>query len=311
MMLLIRLFEERIDRLFAEGLIQGTAHLCIGQEASAVGALSAAEPTDPVVSSHRGHGHFLARCVDPEALMGELLGKATGPCLGRGGSQHLCATGAAFYGTNGITGGGIPTATGLALSQKLAGTGRVVCCFFGDGAVNQGTFHESLNMASLWDLPIVYFCENNLYAMSTSIRESMKVPDVAARVACYGMPGVKVDGMDVEAVREATSDALQKTRAGAGPILIEAQCYRFCGHSKSDRLLYRTREEEDEWRERDPLLRQRERLAREGASEQELDAIERRAADRIEQAYAQALEAPEPTPEQVLTPPYREGEAKP
>ena len=306
MMLLIRRFEEQVDHVFAEGVVHGTAHLSIGQEACAVGAVAATEPSDPIVSSHRGHGHFLARCADPEGLMGEILGKATGPCQGRGGSQHLCAVQHAFYGTNGITGGGIPTATGLALGQKLAATGRVVLCFFGDGAVNQGTFHESLNMAAVWNLPVVYFCENNLYGMSTPIWESMKVTDIAARASSYGIKGVKVDGMDVEAVREITSSTIRQARAGQGPMLIEAQCYRFCGHSKSDHLVYRTREEEAKWRARDPLKLCRERLLRSGVKEAEIAAIDERVALRIEQAYQQALTAPEPTAEQVLVSPYRE-----
>ena len=307
MMVTIRRFEERVDRLFAEGLVHGTAHLCIGQEACAVGAVSAAEPTDPIVSSHRGHGHFLARTADPVALMAELLGKVTGPCMGRGGSQHLCAADLAFYGTNGITGGGIPTATGLALGQKLRQTGRVVLCFFGDGATNQGAFHESLNMASIWDLPIVYICENNLYAMSMRVRDSMRAESIAGRAAAYGIHGASVDGMDVEAVREGAALALDRARAGVGPTLLEAKCYRFCGHSKSDRLVYRTREEEEHWRLRDPLRLCRQKLLTEGVGEDELRRVEQRAEALIEHAHQQALAAPEPTAGQVLTSPYEEG----
>ena len=194
MMYTIRLFEQKIEELFEQGLIHGTAHLCIGQEAAAVGAVSASRAGDPIVSSHRGHGHFLARSADPAALMGEMLGKATGPCRGRGGSQHLCARDLAFYGTNGITGGGIPTATGLGLSEKVDGSDKAVLCFFGDGATNQGTFHESLNMASIWDLPVVYICENNLYAMSTSVENSMGVNAVAERASAYRMPGRRWTG---------------------------------------------------------------------------------------------------------------------
>ncbi len=304
MMLMIRLFEQRVDRLFDEGAIHGTAHLCIGQEACAVGAVAAARSTDPIVSSHRGHGHFLARTGDPAALMAELLGKATGPCMGRGGSQHLCVRDLAFYGTNGITGGGIPTATGLALSQKLLGTGKVVLCFFGEGATNQGTFHESLNMAGIWDLPIVYFCENNQYGMSTPFRQIMKVRTVADRAAAYGMEGAWVDGMDVEGVREGVAAAVERARAGGGPTLVEAECYRFCGHSKSDRLLYRSREEEARWRQRDPIESYRRKLLASGVPEGVLLDAGRRAAQKIEEAYQQARSAPEPTPQQVLVSPY-------
>jgi TPP-dependent pyruvate/acetoin dehydrogenase alpha subunit len=306
MMLLIRAFEEQIDRLFAEGAIHGTAQLCIGQEACAVGAIAALRPSDPVVSSHRGHGHFLARGGDPASLMGEMLGKATGPCCGRGGSQHLCALELSFYGTNGITGGGIPTATGLALSRKLSKSTDVVLCCFGDGAVQQGTFHESLNMASLWNLPVVYFCENNLYAMSTPLSESTKNTDIAGRANAYGMLGLKADGMDVEKVKSVVEKAAEHARRGDGPVLVEAACYRFCGHSKSDRLLYRTREEEAAWRARDPLNLCRQRLRADGMCETALTAIEKRAVQRIEEAYRRAQAAPEPSPEQVLVSPYRE-----
>ena len=311
MMVMIRLFEQRVDRLFDEGAIHGTAHLCIGQEACAVGAVSAARGTDPIVSSHRGHGHFLARTGNPTALMAELLGKVTGPCMGRGGSQHLCARDLAFYGTNGITGGGIPTATGLALSQKLQGTGKVVLCFFGEGATNQGTFHESLNMASIWVLPIVYLCENNQYAMSMPMRESMRVRAVADRAAAYGIEGSQVDGMDVEGVREGVTRGLERARAGGGPTLVEAECYRFCGHSKSDRLVYRTREEEARWRERDPIASCRKKLLACGVPESALLESERRAEQKIQEAYQQARAAPDPTPEQVLVSPYSSDAAGP
>jgi len=292
MMVMIRRFEQLVDRLF------------VGQEACAVGAVSAAQPDDPIVSNHRGHGHFLARSADPEALLAELLGRVTGPCMGRGGSQHLCARELAFYGTNGITGGGMPTATGLALSQKLRGTSRAVLCFIGDGATNQGTFHESLNMASIWNLPVVYICENNLYAMSTPFRDSARVRHVADRAAAYGMPGVSVDGMRVEAVREAVGEALTRARAGEGPCLVEARCYRFCGHSKSDRLVYRTREEEARWLSRDPIALYRQELLAYGTPERELEEAESRASQRVADAYRRARQAPEPGPEQALLSPY-------
>ncbi|NLW49809.1 MAG: thiamine pyrophosphate-dependent dehydrogenase E1 component subunit alpha [Candidatus Brocadiaceae bacterium] len=303
-MLLIRRTEEAIGELIAEGVVRGTAHLSIGQEACAVGALAAARPDDPVVSSHRGHGHFLARVLDPAPLLAELMGKAAGPCAGRGGSQHLCSVRHAFYGTNGITGGGLPVATGLALAEKLTGGARTVLCFFGDGASSQGTFHESLNMAALWDLPVLYVCENNGYAMSTRFRDTTRVPSVAARAAGCGLEARPVDGMDVEAVRETTAAALDVVRTQRRPMLIEAECYRFCGHSKSDRLLYRTRDEEAAWQRRDPLRTARARLLADGLAPEALDALERGVCTCVADARRTLAEAPAPTPEQVLTSPY-------
>ena len=303
-MLLVRQTEELIGRLIAEGAVRGTAHLSVGQEACAVGALSAARPDDPVVSSHRGHGHFLARLLDPEPLIAELMGKVTGPCAGRGGSQHLCSLPHHFYGTNGITGGGLPVATGLAFAEKLAGGRRVVLCFFGDGASSQGTFHESLNMAALWHLPILYVCENNGYAMSTRFADTTRAPSVAARAGGCGVDARHVDGMDVEAVRDATASALKTIRSAGGPLLIEAECYRFSGHSKSDRLVYRTLEEEERWRKRDPLRTARRRLLDGGMTTEALDAHEREIDALVEQAHTAAVDAPSPTPEQVLTSPY-------
>jgi len=307
MMLAVRETEEQIGRMFLEGKTSGTAHLCVGQEACAVGAVAASRPTDPLVSSHRGHGHFLARVQDPHALLAELMGKVTGPCMGRGGSQHLCSLKHDFYGTNGITAGGLPIATGLALSEKFAGTDRVVIVFFGDGASNQGTFHESLNMASIWQLPVLYFCENNPYAMSMSVRDSLHVGSIATRAPAYGMTGVQVDGMDVDAVRAATSEALATIRSGGGPMLIEAECYRFSGHSKSDRFVYRTREEEAMWKERDPLTTSRRALLAGGMSENVVQALEQGVRDDVAAATEQARSDPAPDRDQVLVSPYAGG----
>src|SRR5687768_8097898 len=212
-MLRIRRCEERIGWLFSRNLTMGTAHLSIGQEASAVGVLSVAQEKDYVVSTHRGHGHLLAKGADPARLLAEICGRATGFCRGKGGSQHIAVKEIGFLGTNGITGGGLPVATGAALTAKLRRTGQVVFCFFGDGAANQGSFHESLNMASVWKLPIVYVCENNGYAMWTASREVTSVPRIAARAASYGMSGATVDGMDLLAVREAAWEATMRARA--------------------------------------------------------------------------------------------------
>src|SRR6266542_368149 len=227
-MLRIRRCEERIGWLFSRNLTMGTAHLSIGQEACAVGALATAEPRDYVVSTHRGHGHLIAKGADPARLLAEICGRVDGFCRGKGGSQHIAVREISFLGTNGITGGGLPVATGAALSAKLRGSGQVVFCFFGDGAANQGTFHESLNLAAVWQLPIVYVCENNGYAMWTPAQYVTSVPDIAVRAAGYGMPGTVVDGMDVLAVRDAAQTAVDRARDGGGPTLLEAKTYRFC-----------------------------------------------------------------------------------
>jgi len=263
-MKLIRAFEERVDRLFVEGRIHGTTHLCIGQEAVPVGACAAIRPSDLASGSHRGHGLALAKGLRPDRLMAELLGRRDGYCQGKGGTQHVASFAHGFLGTNGITGGGIPIATGAALSAKLRGTGQVVLSFFGDGATNQGTFHESLNMAAIWRLPVIYVCENNLYAMSTPIREAVAIERLSARAAAYGMPGETLDGNDVLEVREAVARAVERARAGDGPTLLECLTYRHHGHSKSDQREYRTRAEEDCWLQLDPLLRSERRLMAQG-----------------------------------------------
>lgn len=262
LMLTIRIFEETVEDLFSKGKIGGTTHPAAGQEAVAVGACAALEKGDYVTSTHRGHGHMIARGGDPDRIMAELYGKETGYSRGRGGSQLMADLSLGFLGSNGITGGGLPTATGAALSSKLLKQGRVALCFFGDGASNQGTFHESLNLASLWKLPVVYVCENNLYAMSTPVAQAVTVPDIAVRASSYGMPGRVLDGNDVLAVREAVAEAAARARRGEGPSLLECKTYRFSGHSRGDPRRYRTPEEEAAWREKDPLLRTKGELKR-------------------------------------------------
>ena len=286
-LLLIRLFEEMVQDLFADGKILGTCHLCIGQEAVAVGVAEALRPWtgsagDQVVSCHRGHGHLLAMGGDPVRLLGELMGKQSGYCRGRGGSQHLSVPQIGFLGTNGITGGGIPIATGAALSAQRRRDGSAVVSFFGDGATNQGTFHESLNMAALWRLPILYVCENNRYAMSMPVERGIAGGDILRRVAGYAIRAERVDGMDVDAMRAAASAALDHCRSGKGPAFIEAMTYRFCGHSKSDQLVYRTRDEEAAWRQRDPITVMRKEFAAAGLGAQ---------AKRVEDEVAALLTA--------------------
>ena len=305
-MLTIRLFEERVEALFAEGDIAGTCHLCIGQEAAAVGLCEALAPDDQMVSCHRGHGHLLAKGGEPARLLGELMGKQTGYCRGRGGSQHMSVPAIGFLGTNGITGGGIPLATGAALSAKYLGSGRVVVCCFGDGATSQGTFPESLNIASLWQLPILYVCENNGYAMSMPVSRSVAGGDILNRARAYALRATRVDGMDVDAMRSEASAALGSIRSGNGPAFLEATTYRYCGHSKSDRRVYRSREEEAEWRKRDPIANCRTGLAAAGL-DAEAKQVEADVRARIEEAEQQARAAADAEPAGTLEGVYADG----
>lgn len=297
-MLKIRYFEKKIEFLFTRALIYGTAHLYIGQEAVAVGACSALKENDLISSTHRGHGHALAKGVESKRLMAELLGKATGYCKGRGGTQHHCCIEKGFLGANGITGGGIPIATGAALSAKLRKTGQVVLSFFGDGATNQGSFHEALNFGAIWKLPIVYICENNLYGMSGPVWKTTNVKNLAERSTSYGIPGVIVDGNDVLAVKEVVEKAVEKARNEDGPTFIECKTYRQCGHSKSDQREYRTKEEEKEWEERDPIKIFKEKLLKEKlATCEALNRIEEEIENEIEEAVKFASESPWPKEE--------------
>jgi len=294
-MVLIRAFEERIFDLFGQGCIRGTSHMCVGQEAVAVGACAGLRADDQVTSNHRGHGHFLAKGGDPKRIMAELFGKATGYAAGRGGSQHMACYDIGFLGSNGITGGGIPIATGAALANLMQGSDRVVLCFFGDGASAQGTFHESLNMAGLWRLPVIYLCENNGYAMSTPASQVSAIPDIGERGAAYGMPGIVVDGFSVAAVRESVREAASRARAGDGPTLIEAKTYRFMGHSKGDPCHYRTREEEAANKALCPIVRLGQSLVTTGIAGQSwLDETTAWAAAEVDAAVRFAQESPDP-----------------
>jgi pyruvate dehydrogenase E1 component alpha subunit len=297
LMLTIRFFEEAIERLFLEGRIMGTAHTCIGQEAVAVGVAAALEPRDAMTTTHRGHGHFLARGADAGRAMAELFGRATGYSRGRGGSQMMMDPAIGFYGANGITGGSIPFATGLALDAHLSGSGRVTVCFFGDGASNQGVFHESLNIAALWKLPALYIVENNGYAMSTATARGLADPHVVDRAAAYGMRGERVDGNDYFAVREAAATLASEARGGKGPALLECVTYRLSGHSRGDPRVYRSREEEAAAWKRDPILRLEARLKSEGLLTDEAIAAHRLdAKTRIDAAVRFAEDSPLPDP---------------
>ncbi|MGQ9731989.1 MAG: thiamine pyrophosphate-dependent dehydrogenase E1 component subunit alpha [Candidatus Zipacnadales bacterium] len=297
-MLVIRRFEETLNELYGTGVIRGTSHFCAGQEATEVGAIAALRPDDLVTSTHRGHGHFIAKGGDPRRIMAELWGKATGYARGRGGSQHMADFSIGFLGSHGITGGMIPVATGAALSQKMLGTGRVVLCFFGEGATGQGAFHEAVNMGAVWKLPVIYLCENNLYAMSTPVTEVFGEPNIAKHAVAYGIPGARVDGQDYFAVRSAVSEAVERARSGEGPTLLEALTYRIFGHSKSDECAYRKKEEEAAWATRDAIELMRNALREQGVlSEAEDVEIRARAARTIQEAVQFAEISPEPDPQ--------------
>jgi TPP-dependent pyruvate/acetoin dehydrogenase alpha subunit len=306
-MLLIRAFEQRVEDLYTQGALGGTTHLSIGQEAAAAGVLAALGPDDRIVSHHRGHGHALARGCDPGRLMAELMGRQDGYCRGKGGSQHVCVMARGFVGTNGITGGGIPVATGAALALKRLGAPGIVAGFFGDGATNQGAFHESLNMAALWALPVLYVCENNQYAMSTPLAREVATGDLAARAAPYGIASETVDGMDVEVVHAAARAAVARVRGEGRPFFLVAETYRFCGHSRGDPRVYRAREEEAAWRARDPLTVAEKALRALGRSDSDLEHFRARAAARVDAAHAFAEASPEPAADVATTGVYADG----
>jgi pyruvate dehydrogenase E1 component alpha subunit len=297
----IRFFEETVDDLFARGLVHGTMHLSIGQEASAVGSVFALRSDDYILSTHRGHGHCIAKGADINLMMAEFLGKDTGYCRGRGGSMHIADIQGRNLGANGVVGGGIPLAVGVGLSLQMQATDEIIMCFFGDGAANQGAFHEALNMAAIWCLPVVYICENNQYGMSMSTKRAFNIDRISLRADSYGMPGVTVDGNDTGAVYDAASEAVERARSARGPTLVECVTYRWKGHSKSDQELYRTKEEIETWKEKDPIKRFRELLVSEGTlTEEEAARIEEEASRTIAAALEFATSSPEPDVDTIL-----------
>jgi len=297
----IRFFEDKVFELYGQNLVPGTIHLYAGEEAVAVGACSALERTDYITSTHRGHGHCIAKGADLKRTMAEILGKKIGYCKGKGGSMHIADFSIGMLGATAVVGAGLPIAVGAGLSAKLRKTDQVVICFFGEGASNQGTFHESLNLASAWKLPVVFVCENNLYAMGTRQSRIMNVEDVAKRAVAYGISGKSVDGNDVIAVYEATRDAVEFARKGEGPTLIECKTYRRRGHSRVDPARYRSREEVGEWLRRDPIKRFEDYLLQNDVlTEEELQSVKAQVADRIDDAVKFALENPYPAPEEAL-----------
>jgi acetoin:2,6-dichlorophenolindophenol oxidoreductase subunit alpha len=257
---LVRKFEEAAEASYMRGLIHGTMHLSIGQEASAVGSVMPLQPADYIISTHRGHGHCIAKGAEPKFMFAEFFGKESGYCKGRGGSMHIADVEGGNLGANGIVAGGLPISVGVGMSIKARKSGQVCMVFFGDGASNEGAFHESLNMASIWKLPIVFVCENNKYGMSMDIANAMSVQNVADRAVAYNMPGATIDGNDLALVAHHVGNAVERARSGQGPSLIECQTYRIRGHSKSDRNLYRTKDEIDHWRTRCPIRALEEEL---------------------------------------------------
>jgi len=300
-MLEIRFFEEKVFELYGQNLVPGTIHLYAGEEAVAVGVCANLRKDDYIVSTHRGHGHCIAKGARLDKTMAEILGKKTGYCEGKGGSMHIADFNIGMLGATAVVGAGIPIATGAGLSIKLRGTDQVTACFFGDGASNQGTFHEGINMAAIWKLPVLFVCENNLYAMGTHQTRVMLIENIAKRAVAYGIPGVSVDGNDVIAVYEAAQEAVKHARSGSGPTLIECKTYRHKGHSRFDPATYRPKEEVEEWIEKDPIQRLKRRLLEQwNISNEETTQIEKEVADAVETAVKFAMGSPYPAPEEAL-----------
>lgn len=301
----IRRFEEGVDDLFGRGLMHGTMHLSIGQEAVPTGACLALNRDDYITSTHRGHGHCIAKGANLEKMMAELLAKETGYCRGRGGSMHIADTTTGNLGANGIVAGGVPIAAGAALSAQMRGTSQVAVCFHGDGAMGEGAWHEGVILAAMWDLPVIFICENNKYGMSMNSEEAFRLEQLSDRARGYGIPGYTVDGNDVQEVFDVVSEAVARARAGNGPTFIEAKTYRWKGHSKSDKNLYRTREEIAEWRELDPILAFEKRTLEAGTlTSEEVKLIRDEALGELREAVQKANAAPDASAEELLSAVY-------
>ncbi|MEG0475241.1 MAG: thiamine pyrophosphate-dependent dehydrogenase E1 component subunit alpha [Carnobacterium sp.] len=289
MMWEIRYFDEQVEELFAAGKIHGTTHLSIGQEATAAGSGYLLKPTDYITTTHRGHGNTIAKGTDMAAMMAELFGKKGGTNHGKGGSMHIADSATGNLGSNGIVGGGYPIAVGAALTAQMTKTEDVVICYTGDGSTNEGSFHEALNLASIWQLPVIFFIENNQYGMSSSIEQMVNIPKLSKRAEGYGFEGKTIDGNNWLEVIDATAAAIEKARKGGGPTLIEALTYRFRGHSKSDKREYRSAQEEAEWYEKDPiLLAEQQLLAADLATPADLAKWQKAAYQKVQQAIATA-----------------------
>lgn len=291
-----RYFEEKAEELYTRGLVHGTMHLSIGMEASPIGSIAAIEKADLIIHHHRGHGHTIAKGADITIMMGEFLGKETGYCHGRGGSMHIADIPGGNLGATGIVGGGIPIAVGIALTLQMKKTGQVLLSFFGDGSTNEGAFHEALNLASIWKLPVVFICDNNKYGMSMDYRRSMNIERISTRAVSYGISGYSVDGNSVLDVYQNVLNAVQRARSGDGPTLVENVTYRWRGHSKSDRNLYRSQEEIEEWMKRCPIMRFKKLLVEARVmSDSEVEAVEHTAKQTIDRAAEEAIKMPEPS----------------
>jgi pyruvate dehydrogenase E1 component alpha subunit len=301
----IRRFEEAVEDLYGRGLMHGTMHLSIGQEAVPTAACLALNIDDYITSTHRGHGHCIAKGADMERMMAELLAKETGYCRGRGGSMHIADTATGNLGANGIVAGGIPIAAGAALSAKMRGTKQVAVSFHGDGAMGEGAWHEGVVLAAMWQLPVVFLCENNMYGMSMPADAAFNLEQLSDRAKGYGIPGVTVDGNDIQAVYEATQEAVDRARDGGGPTFIEAKTYRWRGHSKSDKNLYRTREEIEEWRLRDPIPKFEDIVRAAGTlTDDDLEAIRTNVRTELRTAVQRANAAPDATADDLLSAVY-------
>jgi acetoin:2,6-dichlorophenolindophenol oxidoreductase subunit alpha len=296
----IRYFEEKAEDLYVRGLVHGTMHLSIGQEAGSVGSIATLRPEDLIIHHHRGHGHTIAKGANLTTMMAEFLGKEAGYCRGRGGSMHIADIAGGNLGATGVVGGGIPTSVGIALALQMRHSTQILLSFFGDGATNEGEFHESLNMASTWKLPVVFICDNNQYGMSMHVTKVMNIQNISERAASYGIPGRTVDGNDVLAVYEAVLEADEHARSGQGPSLIDCLSYRWRGHSKSDRNLYRTHDEIDEWKHKCPIRRFKQVLVdAKIMTTDEVEGIDQAAKAAIDRAAEEALTFSEPSPENM------------
>lgn len=298
----IRNFDNKINQMVRRGLVPGMTHFSVGEEAANVGAVMAIAKGDLLTSNHRGHGQAVAMGMHLGEMMAEIMGRANGSCKGKGGSMHIADLDMGNLGANGIVGGGMGIATGAALTQKMKKTGKIVLCCFGDGASNEGAFHECVNMAAIWDLPVIFYCINNGYGISTPISKVMKTRYVHERAVAYNIPGVLVeDGNDVLAVRDAMDKAVEHVRSGKGPILVEAITYRWFGHSTSDPGKYRTKEEVEEWKKKDPILKLRNYIITEGlAKEEELDAIREASLEAVEESVKFGMAGAQPSPESAF-----------
>lgn len=305
-MVRIRLFEKKVNELFLKGLVPGTIHLYAGEEAVAAGVCSALKSSDIIVGTHRPHGHALAKGVDPKYIMAEILGRSTGCCKGRGGSMHIGDLAKGMLPALAIVGAGIPVATGVALSFKLRKMSEISVSFFGDGATNEGTFHEGLNLAAVWKLPVIFICENNLYGVSTKISSVTLLKDLSERAQGYGMPGLTIDGNNVKEVFYAAQHAVKRARTGEGPTLIECKTYRHWGHSRTDPAKYRPEDEVREWLARDPLVITGKQLEKMGISKSDCKSIEQEEKSIIEFAADFAVNSEFPLPGEALSKVFRE-----